>query len=61
MGRAALTRFGLLFCSALAKETGEGDGGWEDARGVAEQGEYMGDVGREWLWACEVDGIWSFR
>lgn len=47
VGRATLTRFGLLLWSALAKETGEGDGEWEDARGMAEQGEYMGDVGRE--------------
>lgn len=46
-GGATLTRFGLLLWSALAKETGEGDGEWEDARGMAEQGEYMGDVGRE--------------
>lgn len=61
MGRATLTRFSLLLWSALAKGTGEGDGEWEDARGMAEQGEYMGDVGREWLLACEVDGIWSFR
>lgn len=47
LGTATLTWFGLLLWSALAKETGEGDGEWEDPRGMAEQGEYMGDVGRE--------------
>lgn len=55
-----LTRLGLLLWSKPARGTGEGAVEWEGARGRAEQGEYMGDVGREWL-LCEVDGIWSFR
>lgn len=28
---------------------------------MAEQGELMGEAGREWLLAWELDGIWSFR
>lgn len=52
---------GLGPWSTLAKGTGEGDGEWEGAGGKAEEGEYMGEVGRERLMACGVDGIWSFR
>lgn len=60
-GTVPLTMFGLLLWSTPAWGTGEGDGEWEGAGGVAEEGEHMGEVGRERLTACEVDGIWSFR
>lgn len=61
LGTVTLTRLGLLLWSKPARGTGEGTGEWEGARGWAEQGEYMGDAGREWLLAYEIDGIWSFR
>lgn len=61
LGTVALTRVGLLLWSTLATGTGEGDGEWEGGGGMAEEGEHMGEVGRDWLTAWEVDGIWSFR
>lgn len=56
-----LTRLGLLLCSTPAGGTGEGEGEWEGAGGMAEEGEHVGEVGRERLTACKVEGIWSFR
>lgn len=61
VGTITLTRFGLLLWSTPARGTGEDDGEWEGAGGMAEEGECMGEVGREWLMACKVDGIWSCR
>lgn len=62
LGTVVLTRFGLLLWSTPAKGTGEGEGEWEEARGMVVKGEDMGEVGRErLLLAGRVAGIWRLR
>lgn len=50
-----------MLCSTPAGGTEAGDGEWEGAGGMAEEGEHVGEVGRERLMAFKVEGIWSVR